>query len=148
MEKAFIEYLETIGIKGDLLPKIENIYTFFEKYLEYKIENIFVSEYINKEGGRVYENLWFFNSDFCFEAKQFNTQEDFDSCILKHNIDYYSIKKTDFDIISNSTTDNSRMNLEFHFKNSSIGGDMKASRENCKKLSEIFKTYIKINHVK
>jgi len=148
MDKKFNDYLESIGIKGELLTKVENIYNFSDKYLESKIEDVFVSEYVNKEGGRVYENLWFFNSDFCFEAKQFNTQEDFDSCMIKNNIDYYSIKKSDFDIISNSTTDNSRMNLEFRFKNSAFGGDMKASKENCKQLSSVFKKYIKINQVK
>ena len=142
MEKKFNDYLESIGIKGELLAKVENIYSFFNKYLECKIEDVFVSEYINKEGGRVYENLWFFNSDCCYEAKQFNTQEDFDSCMIKNNIDYYSIKKSDFDIISGSTIDNSRMNLEFRFKNSPVGGDMKASKENCKHLSYVFKKYI------
>jgi hypothetical protein len=148
METKFIEYLESIGIKGELLVKVESVYTFFDKYLGSKIDDVLVSEYINKEGGRVYENLWFFNSDFCYEAKQFNMQEDFDSCMIKNNIDYYSIKKTDFDIISDTTTNNSRMNLEFRFKNSAFGGDMKSSKENCKQLSYIFKKYIHINQIK
>lgn len=145
MKNNFKEYLESLGISGSLLVKVEDVYKFFNEYLEHNIDDIFVSEYIDQDSSRIYENLWFFNSNFCFEAKLFNIQEDYDSCIIKNNIEYFTIKKIDCDLIANKTTDNSRMILDFRFKNSSIGGQLKSSKENCKHLSSIIKKYIKVN---
>jgi hypothetical protein len=147
MTQANVDYLTSIGIIGDLFTKTKNIFNFFENYLGQKIEDIFVSEYTNQDGGRVYENLWFFNENFCFEAKLFISGEDYDACIIKNNIEYYTIKKLDFDVFTNDANINSRMNIEFRFKNSVVGGALKASSGNCKKLSEIFKKYILINQV-
>lgn len=146
MEQKNKNYLESIGITGELFTKAENINNFIQNYLEQKIEDIFVSEYTNIEGGRVYENLWFFNENYCFEAKLFISQEDYDSCVIKNNIEYYTIKKVEFDILSDTTTNNSRMNVEFRFKSTTIvSADLKASRDNCIRLSQIFKKYILIN---
>ena len=147
MEKAFIDYLENIGISGALLTKVEDVYKFFNEYLEHKIDDIFVSEYVDQDGSRIYENLWFFNENFCFEAKLFNIQEDYDSCVIKNNIEYFTIKKIDCDLIANKTNDNSRMILDFRFKVSSIGGQLKSSKENCKYLSIIIKKYMKENQL-
>ena len=147
MNGTNVEYLTSIGITGDLFTKTMNVFYFIENYLGHKAEDVFVSEYTNQEGGRVYENLWFFNENYVFEAKLFISQEDYDSCIIKNHIEYYTIKKLDFDIITNETNQNSRMNLEFRFKNSIVGADLKASKENCKKLSEIFKKYILPNQI-
>lgn len=144
MEKALNMYLESIGITGALVAKVEAIYNFYNQYLGCKIDDIFVSEYINKDGSRVFENLWFFNSNFCYEAKQFNSQDDFDTDIIKDGITWFIIKKNDFDIIANTTTENSRMILEFGLL-SGRQGDMKASKENCKQLSLIFKKFIQVN---
>ena len=147
MNEKLKRYLDSIGLKGELFVKVENAYRFFTEYLECEIEDIFVSEYINKEGVREYENIWFFNDDYCYEAKHFIMQEDFDSCVIKNNIDYFSIKKSNFDIISNLTADNSRMNLEFRLKNSMVVGDMKASKSNCEQLAIIVKKYFKLTQV-
>lgn len=139
------EYLESIGITGQLLDKVNNIAAFYSTYLECQIEGIFVSEYITQEGVRMFENLWFFNENFCYEAKRFNEKEDYDCDLIKNNIQSFTIQKIDFDIITNVTNVNSRMFLEFNFKHTDRIGDMKASRENCKQLSLILKKYIQPN---
>ena len=145
MEQTLNTYLVSIGITGALAAKVETIYEFYNQYLGCQIDNIFVSDFINKDGSRVYENLWFFNSSFCYEAKQFNTQDDFDTDIIKDAITWFTVKKNDFDIIGNTTTENSRMFLEFGLL-SGRQGDMKASKENCKQLSLILKKYIQANY--
>lgn len=142
MKKEFVIYLESIGLSGTVLGKVEDAYNFYSKFLEYEIKDIFVSEYLNQDGSRVYENLWFFSENFCGEAKFFLTKEDYDSDIIKKSISTFSIKKTDFDIITCTPIASSRLHLTFNFLNGLRAGDMKASKENCKKLSEIFVTYI------
>lgn len=138
------KYLESIGITGPLLKKVDEIADFYTKYLGIEIENVFISEFSNKDGSRIFENLWFFNKSFCYEAKLFNLQEDYDCDLIKDAIFSFTIKKVDFDIIQNITNENSRMFLDFALKNSSTGrgGELKASKENCKQLSFIFKKYI------
>lgn len=144
MTKEQLQYLENIGITGELTAKVEAVFNFYTKYIGCQLDDIFVSEFLNKDGSRVFENLWFFNKNYCFEAKQFMTTDDFDADLIKNTIDSFTIKKTDFDIISNVTNDNSRMFLEFSLK-FPITGEMKASKENCKQLSMIFKKYIQPN---
>ena len=145
MEQALITYLESIGITGALTAKVEEVHNFYSQYLGCEINDIFVSEFINKDGSRVHENLWFFNQNFCYEAKLFNNQEDYDCDVIKDNINSFTIKKIDFNIVANETNENSRMLLEFSFKNSTRGGNMKASKENCRQLSIILKKYIQPN---
>lgn len=147
MKKEHIIYLESIGITGPLLPKVNLVYEYYNQYLGYDIDDIFVSEYINSDGTRTYENLWFFNENYCYEAKQFLTMDDFDTDLISNSIDSFTVRKTDFDIKNNVTTESSRMNLDFLLKVDRTG-QMKASKDNCKKMSEILLKYIKPNLIK
>ncbi len=146
MKKEFIEYLESIGITGALTARVEEIFLIYSKVLGNSIDDIFVSEYLNKDGSRFYENLWFFNKEFCFEAKFFLTTDDLDSDKIFRSVTNYTIKKNDFDMVKNITSDKSRMMLDFGFIYQRHG-EMKASKENCKKLLEIFLTYIQPNYL-
>lgn len=139
------QYLESIGIAGALTEKVEKVASFYTQYLGIQFNDIFISEFVNKEGSRFYENLWLFNDNFCYEAKLFMTTEDFDTDVIKNSVIWFNIKKTEFDIIGNVSNDNSRMFLEFGLK-TDRRGDMKASKENCKQLSLIFKKYIQPNY--
>lgn len=145
MKKEIIEYLESIGLTGPLLTRVETAYNFYTKYVGVNIEDAFVSEFVNKDGSRVYESLWFFNAKSSFEVTAFMTDEDYDSDILNKAVNTYRIKLTFFDIISNISNDNSRMTLDFGFKYDRVGS-MKASKDNCKQLSMIFKKYILPNY--
>jgi len=139
-----IHYLESIGITGALTDKVVAVENFYTKYIGCKIDDLFVSEYVNPEGDRVYENLWFFSTDFCYEAHFFMTEDNFDGDIIKDSIMSFTIKKNNFNTEANISNDNSRMNLIFRFS-VDRGGDLKASKENCKQLSMIFKKYIQPN---
>ena len=145
MTKDQYKYLESIGITGALTEKVEKVADFYTNYLKVQLNDIFISEYVNTEGSRFYENLWFFNEDFCYEAKSFMSKEDFDSDILKNAVKCFTIKMTDFDIVNNISNEKSRMFLDFGLK-SDRNGDMKASKDNCKQLSVIIKKYIQPNH--
>ena len=144
MKKEFITYLAEIGITGPLLNKAQETYNYYAEYLKVEIEDIFVSEYINPDGSRTYEGLWFFNENYCFEAKQFIVSEDYDMDFYKDVIFSFNIVKKDFDIINLSFNDNSRMTVTFYL-NTVRAGIIKASKNNCKKLSEINTKYIITN---
>ncbi|MEA1992572.1 MAG: hypothetical protein U9N58_10345, partial [Thermodesulfobacteriota bacterium] len=65
MKKEFIDYLESIGIKGGvLLDRIESIYEFYSEMCPDDIVDIFVTDYIDSDGKREYENLWFFSDRY------------------------------------------------------------------------------------
>ncbi len=145
MKEEFTAYLETIGISGSINEKIENILNFYTVFIKHEINDIFVTEYITKEGNRVYESLWFFNKNCCYEAKFFMINEDLDSDIIINSVHWFNIKKSDFDIVQNIANENSRMTLRFGLNNEREG-NMKSSRENCKYLSMIFKKYIQPNY--
>lgn len=144
MKQEFIQYLNEIGITGPLLEKANQAFDYYTKYLKIETDDIFVSEYINPDGSRTYESLWFFNDNYCFEAKQFLFTEDYDMDFYKNSIFSFNIVKKDFDIVNMIFNDNSRMTLSFYL-NTVRAGIVKASKNNCKKLAEINTKYIITN---
>jgi hypothetical protein len=148
MKPEFEKYFISLGLEGSILGRIETILNFYTTLLGCDVKNIFISEYLNEDGSRVYENLWIFNDEVCGEAKQFILSDDFDFDRIKNTISNFNIKNNDYDIVSNVTTEKSRMYLLFLFQFANRGGEMKASKENCKKLREIFLTYILPNLTK
>jgi hypothetical protein len=144
MKKEFNEYLRSIDISGALLTRVEEIHNYYSSYLGFEINEIFVSEYITEDGSRAYENLWFFNLTHCFEAKQFVTMDDLDVDFYRGEIHSINIVKRDFNIIENTNTDNSRLNLTFLF-GANRAGNLKASKSNCLQLSKILKTFLQPN---
>jgi len=144
MKQEFKTYLDEIGVTGQLVDKVQAIYNYYTEFLKVEIQDIFVSEYVNSEGLRTYESLWFFNDSYCFEAKQFISNEDYDMDYYNNEIFSFNVNKRDFDIVNLNFNDNSRMNLTFYL-NSVRGGSIKASKSNCKKLAEIITTFILTN---
>lgn len=87
----------------------------------------------------MFENLWFFTENYAMEAKQFPLQDNFDMLVFYKRITYWNIQKQDYDF--KKATDKSRLYL--HFKVDTLTeGSLKASKENCDYLKEIFLKYI------
>lgn len=141
------DYLKAIGITKPLLERIAEIFEFYRGFCPEKITGIFVSEYMKEDGTREYENLWFFSERYSMEAKQFVTKDDFDLMPMK-GIGYLRIEKEEYDF--GKATEKSRLNLQFNFTPSTLGGlsgTIKASKENCDYLKNIFEKYVKPNLV-
>lgn len=83
MKEKFDTYIEIIGIKGELIDRIKTICEQYKEISTEEITDIFVTDYINKDGSREYENLWLFSDDCCMEANNFITEDSFDCSILK-----------------------------------------------------------------
>jgi hypothetical protein len=104
-----------------------------------ELTDLFVTDYITADGTREFENLWFFSQAAAMEAKQFTTKDDFDYLVIKGRVYYWTIEKQDYDF--ETTTDASRMNLQFSVQYPSVG-NLKAARNNCNFLRDIMRTYI------
>ncbi|MGD9578918.1 MAG: hypothetical protein AB7Y74_11750 [Syntrophorhabdus sp.] len=142
MKNEWKTYLETIGIQGIFLKRVGEVINFYQEFYPDQIEDIFVTEYFDKEENRQYESVWLFSMQFAMEAKQFLVADDFDSTPLQRQVKYWTIKKTEFDFRDASIK--SRMHLQFELL-SGISGNLKASRENCNFLMNIFRKYILSN---
>lgn len=140
MKQEFSDYLEkTVGLTDLYLKRAENAINFYQNLFPDDIKDIFVSEYIEKEGTRQPENLWIFTSNMAGEAKGFITEEDFDATPIKNRIIYWRLKRTSFD--GQTTSNDSRMTINITM-DTTARGDLKASKENCLKLKEIFDKYL------
>lgn len=142
MKEKFDTYIEIIGIKGELIDRIKTICEQYKEISTEEITDIFVTDYINKDGSREYENLWLFSDDCCMEANNFITEDSFDCSTLKNRITRWEVNKQNYDF--RDTSEKSRLNINFNMEND-LSGELKASRENCNFLKDIFLTYIKPN---
>jgi len=139
MKTEFVEYLKKIGINEQkLIERVEYILNFYEKLYSGQIEDIFISEYLNEDGTRVYENLWFFTNEFLFEAKQFIIEDNFDSMSIVNTIKYWNILKKEYDYETSSIKSRMSVYISFVEKLTAI---LKASKENCDNLKLIFSKY-------
>jgi len=135
------EYLVTIEMPEIFRKKIFKIYEFYREMCPEKIKSIFVTDYLNKDGTRLFENLWFFSETYCMEAKHFTTKEDFDITPIKNRIGYWQIIKEEYDF--KKATEKSKLNLHCRLDTSLvIGLYFKASKKNCDYLKEIILKHI------
>ncbi len=145
MKQEFVDYFESIGIKeGVLLDRIESIYEFYLELCPDDIVAIFVTDYIDSEGKRDYENLWFFSDRYVMEAKGFAAGKDnFDMTHIKDRVVHCAIQKQDYDF-NKEATDKSRLYLLFKLDTGEIA-NFKASKENCDALRVILLKHVKPN---
>jgi hypothetical protein len=145
MKTEFQSYLENIGIQPNApyYERIEAIIHFYENLGITTIEDIFISEYLDKEGNRIYESLWLFTPVSVMEAKNFLTEENFDCALYDDLIRYWVIKKKDYDF--NTSSADSRITIYFKVSERGFGGisgEIKASQNNCDYLINIFRKHV------
>jgi hypothetical protein len=141
MKKEWTDYLSQIGITGSFLPRGIAAIEFYEQ-IGLEISDIFVSEYLDKEGVRRFEGLWIFTGDKICEAEEFLTKDDFDGAQLKGKVRYWNLTKSEYDFIK--ATSKSQLTIDCSTY-SELACTLKASQQNCDKLRDIFKKYIVSN---
>jgi len=138
MEPRFNEYLKTLGMTDVFCQRVESIYDFYVGVLPEKITDIFVSEYLNNDGSRVFENLWIFTPNYTCEAKSFISIDNFDIMPIE-SVTRWELQKENYDFIK--ATEKSRLQVNFNLKHN-LTGRLKASQYNCDNLRYIVLTYI------
>lgn len=143
MKEEFIKYLNAIGITTESLHKrIEQIYKECLEVCPEEIDDIFVEEYIKDDGSREIENVDFFSENYQFSANNFLTKDNYNLVRLKNKVILIKIHKQNYDL--NKATEKSRINIHVTLEGM-LGGDLKASKENCDYLKDIFIKYVKPN---
>ena len=135
-------YLRDIGIvEGVIKNRIDEIVKYYNKlHNEDELKDIFISEYIDEEGNRIYTSLWLFYDKIICEAKNFINETDFDSSSYEMNkIVYWNMKSKDF--IQDEIKDSDRLLLHVIFNENNVSGDFKASKINCKYLLNLLEKY-------
>jgi len=145
MKKEHIEYLKTIGLSDILIERVDSIYSLYKEVCPEEITDIFVDNYLKKDGTNVYESLWFFSGNsHVMEARQFAIVEEdiFDILSIPDQIVYCKFEKRDYNF--KKATDKSRLSLEIWFRdNEELLCIFTASEINCDFLKEIYMKIIK-----
>lgn len=138
LNEKFIKYSGDIELSTVYCNRVEEIYNFYKEICPETIQDIFITEYINEDQSREYENLWFFSENYIMEAKKFISQDNFDMTVFS-NIIRWEMQKKDYNF--NKAVIQSRINAKFEDSNS-IPSYFKASGENCDYFKEMFMKYI------
>lgn len=140
MKKKWRDYLKAIGFKKPYIDQASKVLEFYEEILADEIDDIFVEDFVDEAGERHYESMWVLTSNSLHEARDFLTKvdEDFD-CVPGSDIIYWRLRKKDYDF--QKATEQSRMSIDLIFADD-VSGSMKASKENCDYLRNIFIKYV------
>lgn len=147
MRSEFANYLKVIGMTDVLIKRVGEVYDFFQSICPEEITDVFVTDFLREEGNRDYESLWFFSKGYVMESKNFVTKDEFDMTPLLKNIYYWLIEKQDYNFLK--ATEKSRLRIKVNF-NPGLGmsGDLKASKENCDYLKDIFRKHFLPNFIR
>ncbi len=141
MKENFEKYLRAIGITKPLAERIGIIYDFFLEIHPFEIDDIFVEEYLKEDGTRIYENLIFVSKKIYVEATRFIERDKMLIIPIYKKIISYGIEKQDYDF--KTVTAKSRLKINFSTPRTIPGEvSLKASRENCEYLKDIYHRYI------
>ena len=112
MKDEWTEYLRSVGFHDPLLQRADSVLRFYNEFAGIAIDQIFVSEYLDSDKGRVYQSLWVFSEDYIGEALIVG-EERLDLIPLSRNFDRFEIKKTEFDF-GDTATDAAETHDQFH----------------------------------
>lgn len=135
----FDEYLNRMGITTDILKdRVKLAYSVASQMCPEEIEEVFVSDYIEDDGTREYESVWFFSKGYCIEAHNFITENSIDIVRIKTKHLVVELKDYDF----KKATEKSRLRVLI-LLGEAIQGEIKAAKENCDVLRDITIKYFK-----
>lgn len=144
MNNNFEEYLERIVFVSDpIYEKIDDIYDLWmnlDSGLE--IEDIFVSEYVDKKGIKEYQGVYFFTKEFILATEGFGKEYALLLMPLINSITNIDMRLDSYDF--NRARPNSSMSLTANMDVSNYF-ELRATHKNCDHLKKIFVKYIKPN---
>jgi len=141
MKSQFGNYLDTLGMTKPLIDRADAALSFYEQILTEPILDLFVSEYVDGDGSRKFESLWFFSATAVMEAKGFVSEDHYDFCRFEENAVYWIVKRKDF--LTEGATEQSRLVVTVNLRDAAdtITAGFKASGTNCDKLWAVFKGF-------
>jgi uncharacterized protein YerC len=101
-------------------------------------ERIYLSETVDSDGQRIFENVWFFFEDVWCEAHNFQIEDKFDVVRIER-VHYAMIERHEYE--TGIATTRSRLALTIKFNDGNYG-ILKASGQNCNALASILQELI------
>ena len=139
MTEWYSEYLDDLEMAETLRERVDHFYRIYTKFCPEKITDIFITDLITDEGLREYESLWFFSDSYVMEALRFISEDTFDMAVYGNGIQRWELRKQDYDL--EEAGKGSRLHLEFRM-GGDVRGILKAARENCDHLRDVFAKHI------
>ena len=134
----FDEYLKKVGITPALKTRVELARRVASRMCPEEIEDILVNEYVQDDGTRVYESIWFFSKGYCIEAHNFITESSID--IVPIRIKRVQVDFKDYSFVK--ATEKSRLRVLVLF-GEGLEAEIKAAKENCDVLRDIILKYFR-----
>lgn len=139
------DYLESLGATDALLNRIRSLVRTYEEVLGAVVEDVFVSEYVSKEAGRIFEGLWVFTRALIGEAQiPEDTGDHLDVVPLHKSVHHMIVEKQAYNM--KRAAHNSRLTIEVWFSAQRVG-TMRATGRNCDHLWRLTKAYLRPNLV-
>ncbi len=139
MRPDFVEYLKGLGMGDVLVERVESIERSVLAVCPEDTLDLFVGEYIDEDGNRQYEKVFFFTNHYVVESRDFKNTNQFEIDYVRGSIINLKVTADSFDFLQ--PTDQSRLNVQ-HYATGELRAEFKASRENCSHLLEIVRRYL------
>jgi hypothetical protein len=143
MKEQFVKYLETIGVSGPLLAHVDGIYSVCQQLIPTELEAIFLSDYVQEDGSRWYDFLWFFSPGYALAVPNLRDPDVLDVLATGSGVAQCTITRKAYDL-ANETSD-SRLHVKLRLADGPQL-ELRASRENCRFLRDIVRQYFLANH--
>jgi hypothetical protein len=140
----YVPYLHSIGLDAKpYLARVETIYNIASGFCSEKIEGVFVCDYLNKDGSRDYDSLWFFSKSYALEAHNFLIGDDLTWDLVPSSIgvDRLLVKSDNYDYEKGLR--DSKLVIRFNLYGTDVAGELKASGNNCDYLWDVCKRYLR-----
>lgn len=133
MNDETVDYLQKIGMGDALADRVRTIEKLVLAVLPDEVSLVFVSDYLDDEGNRQYENLYFTTPNYLVEVLGFVSQQTFEIDLIRNNIINLRYESRDYDF--KHATEQSRLSIRY--TTGPLSAHLKASRENCDYLLRI-----------
>jgi len=144
MKTEFLEYFKTMGIREPIQKRIESIYEYFESLVpKEKFVDVFVNDYVQADGTRIYADLRLYSEKRAALATDFITTNDFKVGAEGRTFEVANLRSQNYDF--KKATGESRLNLVAWYSNIRFRGAgmyLQGSGENCDYLMKIYYKHI------
>lgn len=139
MEEKKNEYLKSIGISEIVNKRINELIEQVENLSKEKVVDILVTDYVNEDGMRIYENLRVWTDSFKIIIVDFLTESKINLSPKNELLAVVQITAKDFDFLEPSTNSRLYIAAKTYFDNNV---PLKGSGINCAKVMEMYHKYI------
>jgi hypothetical protein len=133
-------YFSSLEMGESLVEKSLNLFGEYGNYLSEPIEHVFVSEYRNEDGNRIYESIWFLTNSFLAEAHEITGTGYGDIVPVGAGFIRIQFSRENFDL--EKAEDQARFTTEIRLEKGELAGTFKASGKNCEHLLAILHQYM------